>query len=90
MLLHDVTRCFRREFKNPIKLDFFEHPLARCKKHPKLEEVVPLFSTKRRHFKILKTPYFYSVSRIPKKLRGGHFLQNRPMLKEETFKEQRE
>ena len=32
MLLHDVTRCFRRVFKNPIKIVFFEHLVARCKK----------------------------------------------------------
>ena len=38
LLLHDVTRCFRRVCKKPIKIVFFAHPLARCRRNRKKEE----------------------------------------------------
>ena len=33
LLLHDVTRCFRRVLKQPYENRFFEHALERCKRN---------------------------------------------------------
>ena len=35
LLLHDVTGCFRRVFKTPMKIGFFEHPFGRCRTNRK-------------------------------------------------------
>ena len=36
LLLHDVTRCFRRVCKKPYKNRFFlAHPVARCRRNRK-------------------------------------------------------
>ena len=33
--MHDATRCFRKVFRKPIEIVFFEHLVARCKKKQK-------------------------------------------------------
>ena len=102
MLLHDVTRCFRRVFKNPIQYFCFNTLLLdaketeNMKKQKKAKKLHPCLGGLKSGQEVV--PLFpqkcFFVPQNPqnpfysvsRKVGGGHFLQKRPMLKGGYFR----